>query len=591
MRLYMDAYDAQGSFLSNLTKTDLQILENGETPEPVSLNLIQNGVQVIIALNTSPSMATQTAGVSGFQAIQNTLIDWASQQPEATLDDVSLSTPTGLFLIRERDPEKVLEAFSNYQPDLLKNQPGLSSLAEALDMATDPLDRPLMKRSILFISPALPNSDNTTIEDLASRAKSIGVRVHVWLIVQAGSPPAANPLQKLAEATSGQFHEVALSDPLPQIEPLLAPLRQSYEIHYTSSIQKSGSQRVSVEINQAQQAIRSNTVRFPLQVEPPNPIFLSPPATIQRVWSGMTKTAESALTPEEVPLEVLIEFPDQHNRALKATRLYVDDTLIAENTSEPFNKFSWSLADLTTPGRHTLRVEAVDILDLSGSSSEIPVEVLVEQPAQTNLSSRISSSGMIALGAVGAAGMVLALVLIFSGSKRRIGRKHKQLDKKLQQDPVTQPVKIIQEPARTKKDKGSHGTHGWSGWPHLTAAEAPARMVCLDENEEPITGRAFSLTRQEITFGTDPRRATQVLDSPTVDGLHARLYREPNGHFYLADQGSIAGTWINFAPITNSGARLEHGDLIHIGKVLFRFELAAPERLPIVEIQVLDSEQ
>jgi hypothetical protein len=235
----------------------------------------------------------------------------------------------------------------------------------------------------------------------------------------------------------------------------------------------------------------------------------------------------------------------------------------------------------------------VDTLDLSGTSIEVPVEVLVEQPVKTDLGSRVSGSGMIAIGAVGAAGTVLALVLIFSGSKRRASRKRQKIDKKLQQDPVTQPVKIRQEPARAKKDKSTpvHAPHAWSVWPHLVGPEAPARMIALDENEEPVTGGAFSLTRQEITFGTDPRRATQVLDSPTVDGLHARMYREQDGCFYLADQDSVAGTWINYAPVTRSGARLEHGDLIHIGKVMFRFELTAPERLPVAEIQVLDPER
>jgi predicted component of type VI protein secretion system len=79
-----------------------------------------------------------------------------------------------------------------------------------------------------------------------------------------------------------------------------------------------------------------------------------------------------------------------------------------------------------------------------------------------------------------------------------------------------------------------------------------------------------------------------VLNSPTVNDLHARLYRSTDGDFFLADQGSIAGTWINFAPITINGARLEHGDLIHIGRMMFRFELAQPTQ---AQIKVIDLEQ
>jgi hypothetical protein len=37
--------------------------------------------------------------------------------------------------------------------------------------------------------------------------------------------------------------------------------------------------------------------------------------------------------------------------------------------------------------------------------------------------------------------------------------------------------------------------------------------------------------------------------------------------------GSSAGTWINYTPVSGEGACLEHGDLIHIGRVGFRFSL------------------
>ena len=53
-------------------------------------------------------------------------------------------------------------------------------------------------------------------------------------------------------------------------------------------------------------------------------------------------------------------------------------------------------------------------------------------------------------------------------------------------------------------------------WPRGSAQNAPARLVALDENEQPITGGAIPLSRQEITFGTDPQRATQVLERAHV---------------------------------------------------------------------------
>ena len=81
-----------------------------------------------------------------------------------------------------------------------------------------------------------------------------------------------------------------------------------------------------------------------------------------------------------------------------------------------------------------------------------------------------------------------------------------------------------------------------------------------------------------------------MLNSPTVDGLHARLFRNAEGEFTLSDQNSIAGTWINYAPVNRNGAPLRHGDLIHMGKVVFRFELTDPSQVPAAEVKVINLE-
>jgi len=87
---------------------------------------------------------------------------------------------------------------------------------------------------------------------------------------------------------------------------------------------------------------------------------------------------------------------------------------------------------------------------------------------------------------------------------------------------------------------------------------------------------AIPLTRAEVTIGRDPNQATCLLDDPSVDGLHARLRVDAAGRFLLADQGSIAGTWVNYAPISSEGTPLEHGDLIHFGRAVFRFQVGKP---------------
>jgi predicted component of type VI protein secretion system len=74
-----------------------------------------------------------------------------------------------------------------------------------------------------------------------------------------------------------------------------------------------------------------------------------------------------------------------------------------------------------------------------------------------------------------------------------------------------------------------------------------------------------------------------VLDDASVEALHARLQRE-NNSFRLADSSSVAGTWVNYTPVPQDGMILENGDIIHIGRIGFRFMQREPGhvRKPVV---------
>lgn len=592
MRLSLDAYDAQGNFLNDLQATDIQIREDGQSLRPQGFLKTTNGLQIILVLNTSPALANQREGISAYQRIQNTLLEWAKAQPADTKDDYSLATPTGLLVTRERNPKQLVKAIGDYQPDLRTAQPTLSSLAEAFDLATDPIGQGASKRVILYITPPMPTSTAPALADLLKRAQGIGARIHVWEVGGAEStPPTA--LQQLAQVSGGQYQALSASGQAPEIEPLFQSLRSRYQIQYDTTLQTGGTHTIQVSVQRPDGALESNVSSFSLTVQAPNPIFLSPPEAIQRNWDSSASQNQPALQAMQVPLQIVIEFPDQHPRPLKVTRLYVNGKLTEENTQAPFDRFTWTLStDDST--RQMLRVEAVDTLGMVGTSLEVPVDMKVSIPPQTSGLKTVSKQGLIAIGGVVATGALLAVVMIFTSSRRKT-RKRRVDMRRLMKDPVTQPVIIPQDHARLRKKVkiprkqaaappnpiAAQPGNSWTSpmWPRMAGQNAPARLIALDETEQPITGGIIPLTRQEITFGGDPRRATQVINSPTISELHARLYRTEEGQFYLADQNSTAGTWVNYAPVTTNGARLEHGDLIHIGKVMFRFELTDPSQV------------
>jgi pSer/pThr/pTyr-binding forkhead associated (FHA) protein len=64
-----------------------------------------------------------------------------------------------------------------------------------------------------------------------------------------------------------------------------------------------------------------------------------------------------------------------------------------------------------------------------------------------------------------------------------------------------------------------------------------------------------------------------VISSHSVSPKHAVLIRSEGGSVRLADLGSESGTWVNFAPVSSKGAILNHGDLVQIGKLSFRYQI------------------
>lgn len=84
-----------------------------------------------------------------------------------------------------------------------------------------------------------------------------------------------------------------------------------------------------------------------------------------------------------------------------------------------------------------------------------------------------------------------------------------------------------------------------------------------------LEGKQIALTADTLHFG----RALDndvVLDDPMVSRYHAHLTYE-EGYFYLIDLNTPNGTSVNKKKILNQ--RLQHGDVIQIGKSVFRFLL------------------
>jgi hypothetical protein len=229
-------------------------------------------------------------------------------------------------------------------------------------------------------------------------------------------------------------------------------------------------------------------------------------------------------------------------------------------------------------GQHEIIVEVQDVLGLTNSSISTPIMVTVTQPPHGIRALFGRYRSYIVIGAIALAGLLLLGILLRGRTNIVLFRRRKEKRQRLE-DPLTQPVVAVTEPptSATKKAKTQPRKMIEKLQPKPSrVASAPAYLTRLTHGGEPASGVPIPLAEKDMTFGTDPVQSKRVLDDPSISPLHARIKQTEDGHFIIYDHGSIAGTWVNFEPITREGQRLTHGDRIHFGQLSYRFDLSQP---------------
>lgn len=587
---YLSVRNSQGQFVRGLQAADLRVIEDDRAFSPTELEELRSGAQLVLAINPGQTFDVRNSqGNSRFDAIISNLEVWANTRMGSTIDDLSVITPGGAESSHISNPTRWLTALQASGIETENATSDLSVLSRAVEMAGDPAARPGMGRAVLLVSAPLEGELDVPIQNIAAQASQLDVHIFVWLIAPPAAPvnPATQQLLSLADSTGGQFFTFSGEETLPDLEAYLEPLRSIYQFAYQSRMNSGASHQVQVEIDTSEGTIGSNVQMVNLEIQPPNPMFVSPPLEIKREPSSepADNSEEEGATdylPNSQILQVVVDFPDGLTRAIERTSLYVDGELVAENIQPPFDQFTWDLSSLPANGAYRLSVEAQDSLGLIGSSIETIIQVNARRPTLNIWTLLTRNAPAITALVVMMSGAVLLLVLILGG---RITPGTLRVRQRIRRysDPVTQPVPV-------NKDAEPRRLPGWANrlqWPtRRVKPQVHAFLQLISDDSEAAKTKPIPISTEEITIGKDPILATLVLEDPSVEGLHARILRTGENNFRLVDEGSVAGTWINYTPISPDGAELQHGDLIHIGRVGFRYTLRKPGqvRKPVIII-------
>ncbi|GAB4403163.1 MAG: hypothetical protein OHK0052_26220 [Anaerolineales bacterium] len=590
-------YNAEGIFLRIPNAQNLTLYENDQNLPIDALETLRTGAQFAVALNPGPAFAIRNGqGVSRYDLLIQHLTAWA-ENSRATEDDLSLLTSNGNNLMHVNDHAVWLQTLRDYTPDIRNSTPNLDVLTRAINAAADNSVQTGMGKAVLFITPPLDAANAGSIQNFISLANAQNIRIHVWVIASesALTGSAVEPLEQLARQTGGQVFKFSGTQTLPDLDTLLEPLRQTYRITYTSQIRSSGSHSLRVELNTSTESISSTVQTFELNIRPAAVALLSPPAKIERrppAANNATQTRatlQNILFPLEQPIQAYIEFPDGFPRPLTRSALYVNNHLHQENTAAPFDQFTLDLSEFNSSSTINLKIIIEDSLGLRGESISTPIEIVILRPTETIVTQVIGQAPLL-LVIVGTllAGSVFVWALVVGG-KLSPARSSLTRSKKAprRNDPVTQPVPIAAtEPTRKNPPRR------WL-WKTRATIAPPiiAQLEHLDENHRSQSSLAIPIHAAEVTIGSDVSQATLVLQDPSIAGLHARLTRQADGYFYISDHNSIAGTWINYTPISSENVRLQHGDLLHIGRIGFRFSQHNPAAIRRIVIHPQETAQ
>jgi hypothetical protein len=592
---FLHVLDSSGAFVSGLAPGSVTVIEDNQRLSAVEFEELQPGAIFVVAINPGHFFGIRDgAGTSHYDLIHEALAAWG-RASGGEKDDLSLiinDGPVSMHLSSRSDWLSTLESFDR---ETRSAEASVDILSQAINAASIEAPRPGMGRSVLLIT-APPRDDlSKGLTNLVSISRQAGVHVSVWLVDSADmqNSPASRQLQELAAQTGGQFFYYSGSEALPDPENCIATLQGVYRLAYQSQISSPGNHSIAVEVAVPGGNLAvSSPLSVTLDLQPPDPAFVTPPLSVVRQNPEDARNVSTDLQPISQDLLIAVQFPDGKPRDLLSTSLYVDGVLAAINQQAPFDRFHWDISPYLESGQHMLRVDAVDIQGMTGSTGDLLVNVEVRRTQPSLWKTILRNVPWFAGGAVLLSGSVLVLVLLVSGRiKPRVALRgelaapgarlntHKN-------DPVTQPVKVRQEPT-LKRETGPRQKQkllSRLAWPHRRVViESIAFLNRLSEGEMDASAPLIPISRGTTVIGIDPVRGDLVLDDPSVESLHARLQRDGDV-LRLSDLGSVAGTWVNYTPVSAEGTVLEHGDIIHIGRVGFRVSLKnpAPQRKPVV---------
>lgn len=541
--------------------THLILRENGVPIVETTIARTPVGVDLALVFDANPDFLQIDGrdGLSRRDKVAAGVTRFATQfMSPAGLDRVSIIIPdeTGegaAFLVQDATrPDELVNALEAYAPVPPRLTPMQSMVSAAVDhLAAGEEGR---FRAVLLYTDAGRLNQQLNYQPLVEAAQAAGIPIYAAILGVEASPEEIANVAGLFSPTNGShvhMPEPEAADPLYDIF-----RRQGLQtqLSYESELRQNGTHEVSVSLGNVR-----DTARFELSLSAPKVVILTPQTEVRRAGSAID-TPLPLLQPAILPLTAQITWPDGRPRLLSEVVFRVDGVpqpLAADLSPDGAGRVPlvWDISERDA-GSYVLELEVADQLGFRAAAEPLAISIEVARPipptpttAPTRaprppLSER-AEGPLFVLPLLAIGGAIVGLA-IWSIRRRRAGAGAE-----------TGPAIPQIVPAAPPPDDR-----------HVAVLVWPDEEAGVDQIE---------LLAADVTFGRAPDDVDIVVDDPTVSRLHARIRRNSAGEHWLYDEGSVEGTFLNYDRLGLAPRRLQHNDVVQLGRVTLRFRLELPQ--------------
>lgn len=527
---------------SSLTANQVSVVENDQTIAVEALTSEYVGVHFVLVINPERSLVlTYPSGYSNYDRMLAAVGELNSDVTPVTGDVYSLFINPDIHYDQLENYTEWKKALEGYKENQKQKIGSLQSLEIAVAQLTS---QPVNKETVLvYMTPYIDPVEIPKLTALIQQAGKSGIRVHIWMTaatIVIGSAYEID-LQAVCETFGGSLTILDGIQMPPNPQDYMKNIGYRYTAIWQSQIRSGTTQQISLRLTPSSGPVLISEVSgVDLEVLPTRLSFNNLPEELT-----INVRKDEVIEPAELPIQALIEFPDSFPRNLLSTSLFVNGSLVQKREQAPFGDFVLDLSPYRGQDTIRLQLNAKDALGFE-TRSEMKTLSLTWADSKANRQKTLLSSPWLWTGLSVVALGLLGVILLPPYLKNKTKKAEN-----------AQPAKPEPESSMPLKTFGS--------------------LIKLDRDNTPCAEKPLLLTNEISLIGKDPQMANLVLSDEALEPVHAVIHAFPDGRTRLTDFNTTAGTYVNFKAVDTKGVQIHHGDILHFGRLAFRFN--SPNRI------------